>query len=88
MLARGDRPTIGWYKRNYTYPTPPGPEHFPPKPAAAARLAFHMVLEGYETRMVARAVYDAATAAGMSHDDAIESAAVGIARAGKPAHAG
>ena len=87
MLGRGDQPTIGWYRKNYTYPTRPAAEPCPPKPAAVARLAFHMVAEGYEPRVVARAVYDAATAAGMSHDDAIEATAVGIARAGKPAHA-
>lgn len=87
MLARNDRPTIGWFARNYDYPRPMGAEPRPPMPAAVSKVAMHMVLEGWEARVVARAVYEDATAAGMSHEDAVEACAAGIARAGKPTHA-
>lgn len=82
MLARDDRPTIGWYTRNYVRPVPTQRPPRPPKPAAVARVAFHMIAEGYEPRIVARTVYQAAVKAGMDHDDAVEATAVGIARSG------
>ena len=88
MAAHGDRPSVGWFQKNYDYPSRPRPAFTaPPNPGSVSRVAFHMCAEGYEPRMVAGAVYEAATAAGMSHDDAIESTAAGIARAGKPARA-
>jgi hypothetical protein len=86
MVDRGDRPTIGWFKRNYIRPERPV-RNVAPRPESVISVACHMVLEGWEARLVARVVYDAATADGISHDDAIEATAAGIARARKPARA-
>jgi hypothetical protein len=86
MAERGDRPSVGWFKRNYVRPERQV-LNLPPKSASVANVACYMVTEGYQPRTVARVVYDAATASGMEHDEAIEATAAGIARARKPARA-
>jgi hypothetical protein len=86
IAEQGDRPTVGWFRRNLERPSRPA-LCVPRNPASVARVAFHMVAEGYESRLVAGAVYDAATNAGMSRENAIEATAAGIDRAGKPARA-